>query len=124
MLTSQKDSQAIFPLKKTSPDKDGMFIYHERGTKENSESSMGIEPMAGSHEFDSRRGLRIFLCPTLVINEHSIFIIYSPSLKFTIFHYLKLILCLDIHSPERLTLPLLFVAKAMHAECALNFQSR
>ena len=99
MLTSQKDSQAIFPLKKTSPDKDGMFIYHERGTKKNSESSMGIEPMAGSHGFHSRRGL-----------------IYSPSLKFTIFHYLKLILCLDIHSPEKLTLLLLFVAKALHAD--------
>ena len=41
------------------------------------------------HGFKSYQGLRFFLCPMLVINEHFIFIIYSPSWKFTIFHYLS-----------------------------------
>ena len=39
----------------------------------------------GGHGFDSRLGLIVFLCPMLVKNEHFVFIIYSPSLKFNIF---------------------------------------
>ena len=39
----------------------------------------------GGHGFGSRRGPRFGLCPTPVANEHVIFIIYSPGIKFTIF---------------------------------------
>ena len=47
------------------------------------------------HGFDSRRGLRFFLCPTLPC-----FLISSPSLKFTIFLYLSPIGHLDIADPS------------------------
>ena len=36
----------------------------------------------GGHGFNNRRGLRYFICPTLVTNEHIIFIIYSQSTYF------------------------------------------
>ena len=42
-------------------------------------------PCSGSHGFDSCRGLRIFLCPTLVSPWLIHFHISLPSLKFTIF---------------------------------------
>ena len=38
-----------------------------------------IDRYLGGHGIDSRRGLRIFLCPMLVTNEHVIFIIHSPN---------------------------------------------
>ena len=39
----------------------------------------------GGHGFDSRRGLRFFLCPTLVTNWVFHLSYYFPSLTFTIF---------------------------------------
>lgn len=72
-------------------DQDEMkWTFCVRGTKLKSESLTGFEPMtsqvpvSGSSWVQSLSGILIFCLP---IAPHFIFIIYSPSWKFTICHY-------------------------------------